>query len=206
MSERDVPASATGIYAERGHAVLTWLLTGTRNEPSLDGLLAAFCLELRMAGFPVMRTVLQLHTHHPQWLGSRIVWRSGMKEADVQPIEYGVMQTPMYLNSPVAALARGSSTGTRLDMPPLPDEYPLCAGLRREGLTDYVAWPLLFTLDRMHTISFASDRPGGFANEELERSPPCFPRSRSSSRSGSRTSWRAGSSIPMSVRTRASRS
>jgi adenylate cyclase len=51
---------------------------------------------------------------------------------------------------------------------PPANEYPMFASLRRDGFTDYVGWPLLFTLDQMQTITFASDRRGGFTAAEVE--------------------------------------
>jgi adenylate cyclase len=46
-------------------------------------------------------------------------------------------------------------------------DFPIYDELRREGLTDYVAWPLEFTLGVRHVITFAADRPGGFTDNEL---------------------------------------
>jgi adenylate cyclase len=34
-------------------------------------------------------------------------------------------------------------------------------------LTDYVAWPLDYTLGKRHVVSFATDRSGGFSEDEL---------------------------------------
>ncbi len=149
--------------------VFEWLLTCTRGETSLHGLVTAFCSQLYSVGIPVARCVVQLHTHHPQWLGTRIVWRRELPEAVAEPIEYGVMQTPAYLNSPVAKLHDGAArVRVRLEGAAAPDEYPMFSALRASGLTDYVGWPLLFTLDRMHTVTFASDRAGGFKSCELD--------------------------------------
>lgn len=149
--------------------VREWLLTRTRGEATLHGLVTAFCNQLRSVDIPVARCVVQLHTHHPQWLGTRIVWQRELAEAVAQPIEYGVMQTPTYLNSPVAHLHNGAArVRVRLEGAEPPDEYPMFTALRRSGLTDYAGWPLLFTLDRMHTITFASDRVGGFTSCDLD--------------------------------------
>ena len=39
--------------------------------------------------------------------------------------------------------------------------------MRASGLTDYVAWPLYHTLGKRHSVSFATDRPGGFDNANI---------------------------------------
>ena len=169
MPVKALHSRAAHVPAEGGPTLLQWLLTETRHETTLDGLMAAFCLRLRGAGFPIARSVLQVHTHHPQWLGTRIVWRRGELGAVAEPIAYGVMQSRMYLDSPVAALHDGvDMVRVRLEGAPPAKEYPMFASLRRDGFTDYVGWPLLFTLDQMHTITFASDRRGGFTAAELE--------------------------------------
>jgi adenylate cyclase len=46
-------------------------------------------------------------------------------------------------------------------------KYGLYEELRRDGITDYVAWPMKFTLDKLHIVSFATDRPGGFSDEHI---------------------------------------
>ena len=169
MPVKALNSRAVDVPAEGEATVLQWLLTETRHETTLDGLMAAFCLRLRAAGFPIARSVLQLHTHHPQWLGTRIIWRRGESGAVAEPIAYGVMQSRMYLDSPVAALHDGvEMVRVRLEGAPPANEYSMFASLRRDGFTDYVGWPLLFTLDQMHTMTFASDRPGGFTAVELE--------------------------------------
>ena len=48
--------------------------------------------------------------------------------------------------------------------------HPFLERLHREDLTDYVAWPLRFTLGKRHLISFASARRHGFAEDEV----PCL--------------------------------
>jgi adenylate cyclase len=34
--------------------------------------------------------------------------------------------------------------------------------LKREGVTEYIAWPMEHTLGKRHIVTFSSDRPGGF--------------------------------------------
>jgi adenylate cyclase len=153
-----------------------WLLAETRAETSLSRLTTALCLRLLSVGIPVARCVMQLHTHHPQWLGTRIVWRQELPEAVEEPIEYGVMQTSTYLKSPVAKLHNGAeSVRVRLQGENMPDEYPMLSELRRSGLTDYAGWPLLFTLGRMQTITFATDRAGGFEAHDLDELESVLP-------------------------------
>jgi adenylate cyclase len=47
--------------------------------------------------------------------------------------------------------------------------HPFLERLRQEGVTDYFACPLRFTLGKCHFVSFACTRPGGFAEDHLQR-------------------------------------
>lgn len=47
------------------------------------------------------------------------------------------------------------------------DDMKLIECLRRELLTDYVAWPLPFTQGKCNLIYFATDRPCGFRDDDL---------------------------------------
>ncbi|MCV9998791.1 adenylate/guanylate cyclase domain-containing protein [Pararhizobium sp. YC-54] len=145
-------------------------MTETRDERFIDNIFVDMCERLNQAGIPVSRGTLHFRILHPQWLGARILWRRGMKEADIQTFGYDVEDTARYRNSPVNELHSGASVvRQRLepaaagDAPP----YPLYDELRAEGHTDYIAWPLKHTLGKHHIITFASDRPGGFSDDDV---------------------------------------
>ena len=148
--------------------VLDWLVSGTRNERFVDNIFLGFCERLRARGVPVARGILVLRTHHPQWLGARFLWRPGLKQVEMRRTEYEVLENPSYLNSPFKAIYDGANEIRRkLDGLPDDGEYSIYEDLRREGFTDYVIWPLEFTLGQRHIISFAADREGGFTPDEL---------------------------------------
>ncbi len=163
------PAADEGRWPRRRTAILDWLVGETRGERFLDNILAQCCQRLRGAGVPVARATLHLRTDHPQWLGARILWRTGMAEAEIRPTEYGVIETDQFRDSPISAILGGADRiRERLDGPgDALAAYPVIDDLRREGLTDYVVWPLDHTLGKRHVISFAADRPGGFSDEDL---------------------------------------
>jgi hypothetical protein len=47
--------------------------------------------------------------------------------------------------------------------------HPFLERLRQEGVNDYVARPLPFTGGKCHFVSFASTRPGSFAQDHARR-------------------------------------
>jgi adenylate cyclase len=155
-------------WPEQRTSVLNWLVNETRDERFLDNIFRDCCVRLRAQGIPIARATMHLRLQHPQWFGSRVLWRPDLKEAELHPIELGITETERYLNSPVSALQAGSAqVRKRLKEATNDQEFPLYEELRCEGLTDYVAWPLEFTLGVRHVVTFAADRPGGFADDEL---------------------------------------
>jgi adenylate cyclase len=158
----------SGYWPYHRTSVLDWLIKGTRQERFFDAIFAEFCRKLRADGIPIVRAVMHLRLLHPQWFGTRVLWRPDVGAADVQNIEFGITDTMKYRDSPVGALHAGSDqVRKRLEGPYDDQDYPIYAELRREGLTDYIAWPLDFTLGKRHVISFATDRSGGFSDDEL---------------------------------------
>jgi adenylate cyclase len=174
--DRDRPGHQTGhsdgaiegFWPERRTGVLDWLVNGTRNERFLDNIFRDCCVKLRAQGVPIARATMHLRLQHPQWFGSRVLWRPDLKEAELHPIELGITETDRYQNNPVGVLQAGAAqVRKRLEEAAGDQDFPIYEELRREGLTDYVAWPFEFTLGIRHVITFASDRPGGFTDNEL---------------------------------------
>lgn len=159
----------TGVWPRRRASVLDWLVNDTRGERYLDNVFVALCRRLEQGGIAIARAGMFLETHHPQWLGVRVLWRRGMEEAEMQPAQYGVRDSDAFRTSPAAAIRAGlPEIRARLEGTTAADDpYPLLTELRREGLTDYVAWPFEFTLGKRHFITFSTDRPGGFRDEEI---------------------------------------
>ena len=148
--------------------LLDWLITGTHDQRFLDNLFVEFCDRLRGSGIPVARASIHLQILHPQWFGARILWRDGLKEAELQTFAHGVRETETFLQSPMKAIHDGVGEIRRhLDDPAQEQDFDICAELAGEGLTDYVAWPFNFTLGKRHVITFAADRAGGFSEQDL---------------------------------------
>jgi len=173
-----VPSSATSSLVRQSakappsdsSSIIEWLMTETRDERFIDNIFIDMCDRLNQAGIPVSRGTLHFRILHPQWLGARILWQRGMKEADIQTFGYGIEDSDRYRNSPVNELHSGAKmVRQRLEpeasanAPP----YPLYDELRTEGHTDYIAWPLEHTLGKNHIITFGSDRPGGFSDDDI---------------------------------------
>ena len=162
-------AALDGDWPLRRHKVLDWLVIETPTQPFIDNIFVEMCNRLVAEGVPVARATLHFSTHNPQWLGARILWKTGMTEAEIQTFGYGVELTSQYLDSPIHAINEGANEVRQ----PIEgrDErgswHPLYDDLKQDGYTDYVAWPIDHTHGRRHVASFATDRPGGFTDEHI---------------------------------------
>ncbi|MBR1125958.1 adenylate/guanylate cyclase domain-containing protein [Bradyrhizobium lablabi] len=160
----DAPPNIDSAAVRSGDEVQHWLTNETRDERFLDNLFAELGMRLRQAGIPVKRATLHLLINHPQWLGARILWADGMREAEIERVDYDVIERSEYIGSPANEIRDGAAeVRENLERDPsLGRQHAIYDEMREKGLTDYVAWPLYHTLGKMHIVTFATDRPGGF--------------------------------------------
>ncbi|WP_454650539.1 adenylate/guanylate cyclase domain-containing protein [Bradyrhizobium liaoningense] len=149
--------------------VIDWLTNGTRDERFIDDIFAQMCIRLRQDGIPVKRATLHVLINHPQWLGARMMWSDGSREAEIALVDYEVRERPEYIGSAAHEIHDGATElRERLEQDPsLGRKHALYDEMRAKGLTDYVAWPLYHTLGKRHIVTFATDRPGGFDDAHI---------------------------------------
>ena len=160
----DAPSSIKPAAAYSIGDVAHWLTSETRDQRFIDNLFAELCMRLQRAGIPIKRASLHLLIQHPQWLGARILWADGMKEATISRVDYDVRQRAEYIGSPVEEIMGGAAEiREHLDRDAAQGrKHALYDELRALGLTDYVMWPVYHTLGKRHAVAFSTDRPGGF--------------------------------------------
>jgi class 3 adenylate cyclase len=149
--------------------VVRWLMSGTRDERFIDNIFGELCMRLQRAGIPVKRASLHFLIHHPQWLGARMIWADGMREAEISRVDYDVRGRSEYIGSPANEIYEGAAE-VRENLegdPKLGRKHAVYDEMRAKGLTDYVAWPLYHTLGKRHLVTFATDRPGGFDDAHI---------------------------------------
>jgi adenylate cyclase len=144
--------------------VVHWLTNGTRDERFIDNIFAELCIRLQRADIPLKRATLHMLIHHPQWLGARMMWEDGMREAVIERVDYDVTERSEYIGSPANEIHEGANeVRENLERDPaLGRKHGVYDDMRAKGLTDYVAWPLHHTLGKRHLVTFATDRAGGF--------------------------------------------
>ncbi len=161
--------ASSHLWPSRPYEILNWLVLETSGQRFIDNLFVELCQRLNNMGVSVARAALNFMVENPQFRGARILWRRELKEAEFTTYAYGSENTVEYRNSPVHDIHAGlTELRYRLDTPPLPGEYAIYADLRAQGLTEYCAWPLNHTFDKRHVVTFSSDQPGGFTDDEIE--------------------------------------
>jgi adenylate cyclase len=163
------PKNIDPVAARSGSDVVHWLTNDTRNERFIDNIFAELCIRLQQAGIPVKRATLHFLIYHPQWLGARIMWADGMREAELARVDYDARERSEYIGSPANEILDGA-TEVRENLardPSLGRKHDVYDEMRAKGLTDYVAWPLDHTLGKRHIVTFATDRVGGFDDAHI---------------------------------------
>ncbi len=166
----DSPPFIDSGIASSDSDVIHWLATGTRDERFIDDIFAELCWRLQQAGIPVKRASLHFLIHHPQWLGARIMWADGMRQAEISRVDYDVTGRSEYIGSPANEIHEGAAE-VRENLEGDPSQgrkHAIYDEMRAKGLTDYVAWPLYHTLGKRHLVTFATDRPGGFDDAHID--------------------------------------
>jgi adenylate cyclase len=148
-------------------AVVDWLVDGARTAATLQDALGQLCERLLAGGLPLHRVAVFVRTLHPDVMGQRLLWRPG-EEVAISDADYAMLESETYQRSPVRIVFR---TAQPIRLPveaaDCPQDYPIVAELRTEGVSDYLIQPLPFTSGEVDAISWTTTRPGGFDLSEL---------------------------------------
>jgi adenylate cyclase len=155
--------------------IARWLLAPGRAMSSPAELLHDLSWRLVAAGIHVARTTFHIGTLHPQFVGMFCRWQRATGETHEASILHGVRETDAYRRSPMPLILAGQTVRRRLEGPQPGDEFPIYAELRGEGLTDYLATPVVFSDGRISAATWSTDREGGFTDEEVARIQSLIP-------------------------------
>ncbi len=148
--------------------VRQWLLTEAVNAGDHLQLLDELCWLIVAAGIPLARGTLHIRTLHPQFLGVTARWRPAARETEELLVVHGVRETDYYRGSPMRPVfEEGKPVRRRLTGPDAQLDFPMMLELRDEGLTDYLALPVVAPGERYGAATFAADRDSGFTDDEI---------------------------------------
>ncbi|MEA2911057.1 MAG: adenylate cyclase [Bradyrhizobium sp.] len=143
-----------------------WLIDGARSAVNPPQMVAELCERLVQAGLPLWRVGLFVRTLHPDILGVNFIWRSGA-EVTTGTADFSLLDSPEFTNSPLAIVfGEKREVRHRIDDPES-KRFPFLDDMRAEGVTDYIALPLLATDGSAHASSWTTRQPDGFSDEQL---------------------------------------
>ena len=149
--------------------VINWLLDEGWQISDRQEFTKALALCYQQAGVSVARIRLTIRLLHPQVMGFGYTWNANTDDVGYFEATHEMIESEIYLNSPFAAIFEDGASAIRRKIhdPNVPLDYPILKDLKEEGLTDYVALPLIFSDGRKSAITFASLAPNGFTTDEL---------------------------------------
>ncbi|HLI13626.1 MAG TPA: adenylate/guanylate cyclase domain-containing protein [Alphaproteobacteria bacterium] len=146
-----------------------WILTDGRKMEREADFFDQLCWRLVGQGVPLWRATLHVGTLHPEIRGFGCRWWRERNVVEKFHVAHGAETSKDYLTSPIRdTVESGRMFRRRLETGPI--DFPLLAKLRGQGATDYFAAPLNISVQRRHpVVTWATDRPGGFTDADLER-------------------------------------
>jgi adenylate cyclase len=154
------------MLADELKKVTDWLIEGARSAASPTALMAQTGERMVAAGVPLWRVGVFVQTLHPDVFGRNFIWRPGA-DVIVGTADFDVRNSPEFKSSPLAILyGEGKEVRYRLDDPES-RRFPFFDDMRAEGVTDYIALPLVFVDGSFHASSWTTKQPGGFSDEQL---------------------------------------
>jgi adenylate cyclase len=148
--------------------IIDWLVDGARSAQASEQVLAELCDALTRAGLPLFRVGVFVRTLHPDFMGRSFIWREGGGPVLVESSGFQVFETVEFITSPLSGVfATGQPARFRMDDAAVA-RSPLLGRMRDEGVTDYLALPLVFTDGSIHATSWTTRQPGGFTDVEID--------------------------------------
>ena len=167
MSKDQHPINSAGMPTGEIKEVVDWLIDGARSAPQPVQVLAQLSERLVACGIPLWRVAVFVRTLHPQVMGRRFIWRPGT-EIEVSEAPFEMLESADFLENPIAQVyAAGCALRRKLADPDCAEDFPVLAELRAEGITDYLASPLIFTDGAIHALTCTTRQPGGFTDAQI---------------------------------------
>ncbi|WP_165937960.1 adenylate/guanylate cyclase domain-containing protein [Methylobacterium segetis] len=155
------------------HDLIDWILRHALAQDDLGGLLTGICERLTARGIPVWRASLDLPTIDPHFRALTHKWWRD-QPVTVGTFLHGPEQERDFQRSVIHHLLSRDLTLSRwrLEAGEGVADFALLATLRETGGTDYVMRLVTFgdggSVVRGFAFSFATDRPGGFTQVEID--------------------------------------
>lgn len=149
--------------------ILNWLSSPSSRELESKELIETLNQKIIEAGIPVWRFFTSIPTMHPEVMVRSLIWTRG-EETQVVLIPHDGLQQQQYKDSPIFLIREGARDFIRCKLvgPDADLSYPICVDLREKGGTDYCIFVSVFGTNIRSAISWTTDAPGGFTDEQIE--------------------------------------
>jgi adenylate cyclase len=157
--------------------VTDWLVDQSLGEPDIVELFEGVCVRLHAIGVPVSRGMLMWSTLHPLFQAENVLWKRDQK-AELGQFPHQDQSTEQWQRSAMRHMLQNniSVLRRRLTGPGAFLDFEILKDLAGEGYTDYLVMASeLFARSifsnnaprRGMFVTWASDRPGGFSDDDL---------------------------------------
>ena len=178
------PLSFDGALGRQIVELYTWVVREGIRGAAADALFDSLCQRFVVAGVPLWRAFAGMPILHPQWGGYSYTWRRDLNAIEPGQFGRGYEYEQILQNSPFGHLIRQMENSAeeedpwlylrrRLVGPEARLDFPILKDLADAGASDYFAEVVQFGADGDPShgtgigYSFATDRPGGFSDDDL---------------------------------------
>ncbi len=163
-----LPANTAESASTLPNPLVPWLVHEAWHAATTQDLVARFVEAVRAADVPLYRLAIVIRTLHPQLTGASYTWHRETSEVKESFVAHEILQSEQYLNSPLVPIFEGvGGIRRRLDGLDPKLDFAILRELHAEGVTDYVAMPLLFADGQINALTLATQEPEGFTTEHL---------------------------------------
>ena len=157
--------------------VTDWLVDQSLGEPDIVELFEGVCIRLNAIGVPVSRGMLMWSTLHPLFQAENVVWHRN-QAAELRQFRHQDIGTEEWHRSPMKHMlhANISVLRRRLTGSAALLDFEILKELAGEGYTDYLVMASELVARSIYSetaarrgmfVTWASDRPGGFSDDDL---------------------------------------
>ncbi len=147
--------------------ITAWLLSDARAIAETETVNQAIVNRLVAAGLPLARYTTGLPSLHPHVDSFSALWERG-KELTIRRFRQSALDPLDVRRSPIfIAYETGKPKRYPLEGEPDPGEYHLLTEFRQAGMSEYFALPLPFSDGSYKVMTFATDRPNGFTDDDI---------------------------------------
>jgi adenylate cyclase len=147
--------------------IIDWMIGGARSAATPSEMMVECCERLIQAGLPLWRVGVFIRTLHPDFYGINFIWKPGA-EVQIGTVDFHILDSPEFHSSPLIMVFQQAIEVRAHADDPASKRFPIVDDLRAEGVTDYVALPLLFMDGSINASSWTTRQPGGFTAEQLD--------------------------------------